>query len=378
MGSGACARAGFGSQSMGAKPIKVLVVDDSAMIREFLRSTLDNEPDIEVVGTAADPYFARDKFLKYKPDVITLDIEMPRMDGITFLEKLMAARPTPVVMFSSQTQKGAEATFKALRLGAVDYVAKPTSGIAGKLPNLAAEIADKVRTAAGARVRRSHVSAEQLKVPEKVEVDRVVALTNAPSREGIPMVVLMGASTGGTVALEQVLSRLPADSPPIAIVQHMPEHFTAAFAARLNMICALNVSEAKDRQRLLPGDAAIAPGGRHMLLEHSGGYLLRVKDGPPVNRHKPSVDVLFRSGVGSAGAAALAVIMTGMGDDGARGMKDLHDAGAFTVAQNEETCTVYGMPRSAVQLGAADRIVPLDRIAPLIMGMWSGNRGKAA
>lgn len=363
---------------MPSKPIKVLVVDDSAMIREFLRSTLDKQPDIQVVATAADPYFARDKFLRHKPDVITLDIEMPRMDGITFLEKLMAARPTPVVMFSSLTQKGAEATFKALRLGAVDYVAKPTSGVSEKLPELASEIVEKVRTAATARVRRNRLDPSQLKVPEKVEVDRVVALTKAPAKDGGPMIVLMGASTGGTVALEHVLTRLPADSPPIAIVQHMPEQFTAAFAGRLDGLCALNVMEAKDNQAVRPGEALIAPGGRHMLLERAGDYLVRVKGGPPVNRHKPSVDVLFRSGVGSAGSAALVVLMTGMGDDGARGMKNLHDVGAFTVAQNEETCTVYGMPRMAVEMGAADRVVPLDRIAPMIMGMWSGRRGKTA
>ena len=356
---------------MAVRSIKVLVVDDSAMIREFMRSTLEAEPDIEVVATANDPYAARDRFLKYRPDVITLDIEMPRMDGLTFLEKLMAAHPTPVVMFSSLTQAGAEATLKALRLGAVDFVAKPVRHMTENLPSLAAEIVEKVRTAAGARIRPLKPLLSQMEVPEKVAVDAVVELSKAPARPGSGMVVLMGASTGGTVALEQVLTKLPATSPPIAIVQHMPEHFTKAFADRLNQLCAIQVSEGRENQLLPPGHAIIAPGGRHMLLESSAqGYWVNVKDGPPVNRHKPSVDVLFRSGVNSAGRASVAVILTGMGNDGARGISDLHQAGAFTVAQNEETCTVYGMPKTAVATGGVDRVLPLDRIAPLLVSMW--------
>ncbi|MFZ5587236.1 MAG: protein-glutamate methylesterase/protein-glutamine glutaminase [Thermodesulfobacteriota bacterium] len=356
--------------------IKVLVIDDSAMIREFLRGILEAQPDMEVI-TATDPYAGRDKFMRHKPHVITLDIEMPRMDGLTFLQKLMAAYPTPVVMFSSLTQKGAEATMKALQMGAVDFVAKPTQNLAERLPSLAQEIVEKVRSAAGARVRRPRVTAENLEVPKKIEVDQVVALTKSPPRPGGPMVVLMGASTGGTVALEQVLCRLPADSPPIAVVQHMPEHFTLAFANRLNERAQIRIEEASDGQALKPGQCVIAPGGRHLLLERGGGgYQARVMEGPPVNRHKPSVDVLFRSGVGSAGPNAVAVIMTGMGDDGARGMRDLHESGAFTVAQNEETCTVYGMPKMAVQMGGVDRVVPLERIAPLIVGLWSENQGR--
>ena len=351
--------------------IKVLIIDDSAMIREFMRQTLSNAPGIEVMGVASDPYAARKKILREQPDVITLDIEMPRMDGLTFLEKLMNFRPTPVVMFSSLTQAGAQATLKALALGAVDFVAKPSSNMREKLPVLAEEIVEKVRAASGARVRSLLVTPESLQVPEKIEVDKVVALTKAPPHPGGPMVFLIGASTGGTVALEKVLVRMPADSPPIAIVQHMPEHFTKAFADRLNGLCRLEIREASDGMELAPGQAAVAPGGRHMLLEcNSSGYWLRVKDGPRVNRHKPSVDVLFRSGVNSAGPNSVAVIMTGMGDDGARGMKNLHDVGAFTIGQNEETCTVYGMPKTAKALGAVDREAPLDSIAPMLIGLW--------
>ena len=359
---------------------KVLIVDDSAMIREFLRKTLSSQPDLEVMGTASDPYIARDKIVRERPDVITLDIEMPRMDGLTFLQKLMSARPTPVVMFSSHTQAGARATLKALELGAVDFVAKPTHNLKEALPELAQEIVEKVRTAARVKVRpRRALAPSQLKVPEKVEVDRVVKLTKTPPRPGGPMVVLIGSSTGGTVALEQVLTRLPADSPPIAIVQHMPQAFTAAFAERLDGKCHISVREGTQGMMLKPGLAIIAPGGKHMQLEgRGGGYSVSVVDGPRVNRHKPSVDVLFRSGVNSAGPNAVAVIMTGMGDDGARGMKDLHDVGAFTIGQDEETCTVYGMPKAAKNLGAVDREVPLDRIAPLIVGMWQQNRGKVA
>lgn len=353
------------------KPIRVLIVDDSAMVREFLRSSLNAKPDIEVVGAAADPYFARDKFLKLKPDVITLDIEMPRMDGLTFLKKLMNAYPTPVVMFSSLTMEGAEATLQALEYGAVDFVAKPSRNVSSYQENLVEELAEKIRGAVKAKLRKTPISMDKLEVPQKVEVDEVVALTKAPPRSGGPMVVLMGASTGGTVALEQVLKRLPKDSPPIAIVQHMPIHFTKAFADRLDSLVEIEVYEAKDNQTLSPGQAVIAPGGRHMLLERGkNGYKVRVKDGPPVNRHKPSVDVLFRSGVNNAGSNAVAVIMTGMGNDGAQGLKNLHQAGAFTVAQNEETCTVYGMPKSAVEIGAASRVVPLANIAPLIIGLW--------
>jgi two-component system chemotaxis response regulator CheB len=352
-----------------------MIVDDSAMVREFVRETLAATPDLELTAAAADPYLARDKMKRLRPDVIILDVEMPRMDGITFLQKLMAARPTPVVMFSSRTQAGAETTLKALELGAVDFVAKPTRGLADRLPETAAQLVDKVRGAARAKVRRKGPSPGELAVPQRVEVDQVVRLAKAPPRPGGPMVVLMGASTGGTVALERVLTRMPADSPPIAVVQHMPQHFTDAFARRLDERSQMAISEARDKQTLSPGQAVIAPGGRHLLLERSGGgYWAHITEGPPVNRHRPSVDVLFRSGVNSAGPNAVAVLLTGMGDDGARGMSDLHQAGAFTIAQNEETSTVYGMPKAAVERGAADRVVPIDSVAPLLVGLWTKGR----
>jgi two-component system chemotaxis response regulator CheB len=353
------------------KKIKILIVDDSAVVRQFLRAIFDKQGDMEVVATAGDAFRARDKFLKFKPDVITLDIEMPGMDGLTFLEKLMAAHPTPVVMVSSLTQAGAEATLKALRLGAVDFVGKPAHVSAASLGELESEIIEKIRTSAGVRVKKNLPDPLKLKVPARYEVDQVVNLTKTPPRAGGPMVVLIGASTGGTTALEQVLSRIPGDGPPIAVVQHMPEHFTKSFAERLNSISELDIKEATDQRGLFPGQAVIAPGSMHMMLEKSGaGYRIRVKDGPPVNRHKPSVDVLFRSGVNSAGPNAVAVIMTGMGNDGAKAMKELHNAGALTIGQNEATCTVYGMPKAAAALGAVDRVVPLENIAPLIIGLW--------
>lgn len=356
--------------------INVLIVDDSAMIREFLRVTLEAEPDINVVATAADAFIARDKFLKYRPDVITLDIEMPRMNGLDFLQKLMAAHPTPVVMFSSQTQEGAEATITSLALGAVDFVPKPRNTLRENLESLSELIVNKVRIAANAKIKPRRKSLLDSQIPPKVMVGEVVSLSNVPPRKGGPFVVLMGASTGGTVALEEVLCALPPQCPPIAVVQHMPEKFTEAFAKRLNEKSHIIISEARNGQPLMPGHCVIAPGGRHLLIEHNNkGFYVTVKDGPPVNRHKPSVDVLFRSGVNSAGPNAMAVIMTGMGDDGARGLNELRKTGAFTIAQNEETCVVYGMPRAAVEIGAADRIVPLEAIAPLIMSMWQRSAG---
>ncbi len=353
---------------MAPAKIKVMVVDDSALVREFMRSAIQPRDDMTII-TANDPYQARDYILKDRPDVIILDIELPKMDGLTFLQKLMGFAPLPVIMFSSLTKRGAEATMKALSLGAVDFMAKPVSNMKDGLSAMQEELIEKIKSVAFVKVAKKKPLA--LSVPRKVDVSQVVQL-KTPPRPGGPFVALLGASTGGTEALERVLLRLPATCPPIAIVQHMPEHFTLAFANRLNGKCQMKVAEASDGQLLGEGTCLIAPGGaRHMLLEKGAeGYKVRLQEAPPVNRHRPSVDVLFRSAVNSAGPNAMAIIMTGMGDDGARGMKDLHDAGAYTLAQDEKTCTVYGMPKMAVQMGGVEKIVALDDIAPAIMQQW--------
>jgi two-component system, chemotaxis family, protein-glutamate methylesterase/glutaminase len=343
------------------KPIRVMIVDDSATVRQVLSGVLASAPDIEVIATAPDPLFALDKMQKDWPDVVVLDVEMPRMDGITFLRKLMAEHPTPVVICSTLTEKGAETTMQAMSAGAVGIVAKPKIGLKQFFLDSGDDLVTQVRAAARARVRR------------------VVGVAPPPPRlgmEAIPMapatamsvttdkVVAVGASTGGTQALEVLLTALPRVTPGIVIVQHMPEKFTAAFAERLNGLCALEVVEAKNGDRVIPGRAIIAPGGRHMMLRRSGAqYQVEVVDGPPVNRHRPSVDVLFRSVARCAGKNALGIIMTGMGDDGARGMKEMRDAGASTLAQDEASCVVYGMPREAVKLGGVERSLPLDVFA---------------
>ncbi len=356
------------------KPIRVLIVDDSAMIREFLRSVLEAEPDITVVGTAADPYFARDKIKQLDPDVITLDIEMPRMDGLTFLEKLMAARPMPVVMFSKTTQRGAEATLQALRLGAVEVVSKPTHNLQERLPEVRREIVSKVRAAARARVLR--LGDLGLAAPRPPAPGAAAPPLSAAFRPGPEMVVVMGASTGGTVALEQVLCGLPADSPPIAVVQHLPAQFTEPLAKRLDQKAAIKVGQAKDYQPLPPGQAVIAPGGRHLMLEKGlRGYYTRVKDGPLVNHHKPSVDVLFRSAAASAADKAVGIIMTGMGSDGAQGAREMRQAGAFIMAQDEASSVIYGMARAVVEQGQAELVLPLDRIGEAITRLWDQARG---
>ncbi len=362
-----------------AAPKKVLIIDDSALVREFLHQTLDSDPSLKVVGAAADPIFARDKIKKLQPDVITLDIEMPRMDGLTFLKRLMAAHPIPVVMFSSHTEAGAAATLEALAAGAVDFVAKPKHNLVAALPQLKQELIEKVKSAAQAKIRPrlkpiaprpKPVASRPTPSLQRYSAEAVVpkpkrAAAVAPSKD---KVVVIGASTGGTVALEEILTALPAHTPPIAVVQHMPPHFTKAFANRLNEFCAMEIAEAVNGQRLTPGLVLIAPGGSHMLLQRdASGYLVEVKDGPPVNRHKPSVDVLFRSAVNSAGPNALGILLTGMGDDGAKGLKELHDAGAKTIAQDEATSVVYGMPRVAVELGAADVVLPLSKMPQNIL-----------
>jgi two-component system chemotaxis response regulator CheB len=349
------------------KKIRVLVIDDSALVRQTMVDILTSDPEIEVMGTAADPFAAARRLQDEVPDVITLDVEMPRMDGITFLRKLMAQRPIPVVMCSTLTEEGSETLMQALEAGAVDVILKPKVGTAELLREAQTHICDIIKAAARARVRARTVAAHP---QPKLSAD---AMLPAPARQAAmarttDTVVCIGASTGGTEAIRAVLEALPAATAGIVIVQHMPEKFTAAFAQRLNSLCALEVKEAADGDAVLQGRALIAPGNFHMLLQRSGArYYVSVKSGPLVSRHRPSVDVLFRSAAGSAGANALGIIMTGMGDDGARGLAEMKAAGAATIAQDEASSVVFGMPKEAIALGAADRILPLDRLPAAIV-----------
>ncbi|MGL4315702.1 MAG: protein-glutamate methylesterase/protein-glutamine glutaminase [Pseudomonas sp.] len=348
--------------------IKVMIVDDSAVMREVMQQLLAPHKDIEVVGAAMDPLLAMQKMQKVWPDVILLDVEMPRMDGITFLRQIMSTRPTPVVICSTLTEKGADITLQALAAGAVEVITKPTMGLREFVQDSAQDMLAAIRTAAKARVKASIPAT--LKRTEKLGAEALVELPSSGllNQRTTEKIVLLGTSTGGTQALEQVLVELPVTAPAIAIVQHMPEKFTRSFAERLDSLCAIEVLEAQDGDRMLPGRALIAPGGRHMLIRRSGGqYFVEVKDGPLVSRHRPSVDVLFRSAAVQAGRNALAVIMTGMGDDGARGLKELHEAGAHTCAQDEESCVVFGMPKEAIKLGGVDQIIGLDDIPRVVM-----------
>ena len=347
-----------------ANKIKVLIVDDSAVVRQVNRETLEREPDIEVIGVAADPLYALDKMKLQWPDVLVIDIEMPRMDGLTFLKKIMAERPTPTIVCSSLAEQGASATIDALAAGALAIITKPKGGVKQFLQDAGNDLVSAVRAAARANMR--HVNRVALAPSPKLTADVMIAAQAASARamaNTTDRVVAIGTSTGGTQALEAVLTQLPNVGSGIVIVQHMPEKFTAMFAERLNNLCKLEVREAQNGDRVISGRALIAPGGRHMMLRRSGAqYYVEVTDGPLVNRHKPSVDVLFRSVAQIAGRNALGVIMTGMGDDGARGMREMHDAGAKTVAEDESTCVVFGMPKEAIKLGGVDRIVPLDAI----------------
>ncbi len=356
------------------KPIRVMIVDDSATVRQVLAAVLNAEHNIEVIGSAPDPLYALDKMNRDWPDVIVLDVEMPRMDGITFLKKLMAQRPTPVVICSTLTEKGAETTMQALSAGAVAIVTKPRIGLKQFLVDSAEDVVGAVRAAAQANVRRL-AAGPTLVVKPKLTADAILSgpVPTQAMHETTDKVVAVGTSTGGTQALEVMLSALPRTVPGLVIVQHMPEKFTAAFAERLNSICQIEVREAKHGDRVYSGRALIAPGGRHMLLKRSGAqYHVDVVDGPAVNRHRPSVDVLFRSVARCAGGNALGVIMTGMGDDGARGMKEMRDAGAATLAQDEASCVVYGMPKEAVKLGGVQKSVPLAAIAQEVARYGSG------
>lgn len=347
--------------------IKVQIIDDSAVVRQVLHAILEQDREIEVIGAAADPLFALPRMAKNWPDVIVLDVEMPRMDGITFLKKIMAEHPTPVVICSTLTEKGAETTMQALAAGAVGIVAKPKGAVKQSLNESALELIHAVKAAARANMRNLR-PATPIQPASKLNADVILQAPQGALCATTDSVIAIGTSTGGTQALEVVLRALPRTAPGIVIVQHMPEKFTASFAQRLDSVCDMEVREAKTNDRVLPGRALIAPGGRHMLLKRNGAqYHVEVVDGPPVNRHRPSVDVLFRSVAKFAGKNALGVIMTGMGDDGARGLKEMRDAGASTLGQDEATCVVYGMPKEAGKLGAVGRFLALDSVAGAIM-----------
>lgn len=349
-----------------ARKIRVLIVEDSALMRQLLTAIFQDDSAFEIVGTASDPFIARQKIKDLKPDVLTLDVEMPRMDGITFLEKLMRLHPMPVVMISSLTQRNTDATLRALELGAVDFVSKPADNMRDHLGELADEIRTKVRMAAAARVRTF--------IADPVAPDPVTPPKARPQRIRHPAdtrIIAIGASAGGTQAIMAILRQLPANMPGIAIVQHMPPKFTALFAEHLNRSCALDVREATDGEKLCSGMARVAPGGRQMaLVRDTEGYILRVYDGPAVNLHRPSVDVLFHSVAQMAGAQAMGALLTGMGSDGAHGLKAMHATGALTVAQDEASSVIFGMPDQAIRLGAAREVLALERIAARIK-QWS-------
>ncbi|WP_419787738.1 protein-glutamate methylesterase/protein-glutamine glutaminase [Pseudodesulfovibrio sp.] len=349
-----------------AKNIRVLIVDDSAVVRQTLESILSAAPGIEVMGTASDPYVAAERLKVEVPDVITLDLEMPRMDGLTFLQKLMKQHPIPVVICSSVAEKGTANALKALEYGAVEIITKPKVGTKQFLEESSIRLADKIRAAA--MVQTKAIKATPIKVRPKLDADAVIPMGRPQALTTTEKVCLVGASTGGTEALRVFLEQLPVGCPPVAIVQHMPEHFTAAFANRLNGICQITVKEAKDGDAMLRGQALIAPGDKHMLLKRSGArYFVEVKEGPLVSRHRPSVDVLFRSGARYGGSNVVAAIMTGMGDDGAKGMKELFEAGAYTIAQDEASCVVFGMPQEAIKAGGVHKVMSLTQIAGEIL-----------
>jgi len=347
--------------------IKVLIVDDSALVRKILTQILEEAAGISVVGTANDAYQAREKIKQLKPDVLTLDVEMPRMDGVTFLGNLMRLRPMPVVMVSSMTEKGAEVTLKALEYGAVDYVAKPKLDIAGQLSDYAAEIVEKVRIAAQSKVQplKKRTEIKPSPVPEKLSTDAVLGKSSGSKNfKTSGKIIGIGSSTGGTEAVKEVLAGLPLDMPGIVISQHIPATFSKSFAQRANMLTPLTVAEALDGQQILPGHVYIAPGDKHLIVRRDGArYLCSLNDGPPVNRHKPSVDVMFRSLAENAGSNAIAVMLTGMGDDGAAGTGEMREQGATVIAQDERSSVVWGMPGEVVKRGFADDVLPLSKVA---------------
>lgn len=354
------------------KKIRVVVVDDSALVRSLVAEIINREKDMECVGTANDPLIAREMIRELNPDVITLDIEMPKMDGIDFLGRLMRLRPMPVVMISTLTERGAEVTMRALELGAVDFVAKPRIGLADGINDLAGQIVDKIRIAASAHIRRvvQHSSNATTDVAAKRSPSESVTFARLSTEK----LICIGASTGGTEAIKEILTRMPADSPGIVITQHMPPGFTTSFAARLNGLCQMTVQEAVNGERILPGHAYIAPGGKQFHVEKSGAnYVCVVEDGELVNRHKPSVEVLFLSVARVVGRNAFGIMLTGMGADGARAMKEMKDAGSYNYVQDEASCIVFGMPREAILHGAADEILPLTDIASALLRKLAGS-----
>ncbi|MCO6179140.1 MULTISPECIES: chemotaxis response regulator protein-glutamate methylesterase [Ciceribacter] len=366
------------SPSNPAAKIRVLIVDDSAAVRQALADIISSTPDLEVMATASDPYVAVERMRHQVPDVIFLDVEMPRMDGLTFLRKIMSQRPIPVVICSSLTEEGSDTLVQALEAGAVDVITKPRYDTAHALAESQMRICDVARAAAHSRIGNRRRPAPPVKAEAKLSADAILPAMAPVRANGVltDRIICIGASTGGTEALRQLLGELPADSPGIVIVQHMPEKFTAAFARRLDSLCAISVKEAAHGDAVVAGQALIAPGNRHMLLERVGKhYRVTIKDGPHVSRHRPSVDVLFRSAAQSAGANATGVLLTGMGDDGAHGLLEMRTAGALTIAQDEASCVVFGMPKEAIALGGVQRVLPLDRIADDII---NGTRPRSA
>lgn len=357
--------------------IRVVVVDDSALVRSLLTEIINRQHDMQCVGAAADPLVAREMIRELNPDVITLDVEMPRMDGLEFLSRLMRLRPMPVVMVSTLTEQGADITLRALEMGAVDFVAKPRIGVSSGLNELAGDIVDKIRVAASAHVRR--LAAPSTGAAHSQGSAAASTHHAEPPRAPLPRmstekIICIGSSTGGTEAIREVLVPMPADAPGIVITQHMPPGFTTSFAARLNGLCKIRVAEAQDGQRILPGHAYIAPGGRHLRIDRSGSnYVAVVEDSEPVNRHRPSVEVLFKSAARVLGPNALGIMLTGMGADGAQAMREMKDAGSYNYVQDEATCVVFGMPRMAIQYGAAHEVLPLQQIAPALLNRLASN-----
>lgn len=349
---------------------RVVVIDDSALIRRVLSEIINAQPDMEVVAQAPDPIVAREQIRALNPDVITLDVEMPRMDGLAFLEKLMRLKPTPVVMVSTLTERGSETTLRALELGAVDFVSKPKIDIAHGMQDYAEQITDKIRAAAVARVRKLAPTV----APTGAGVSPPARPASGWSTEKL---IIVGASTGGTEAIREFLELLPPDIPGILITQHMPEAFTRSFARRLDGLCRITVKEAEDGERILPGHAYIAPGHSHLLVRRSGAnYMTELSQAAPVNRHRPSVDVLFSSAATHVGRNAIGVILTGMGRDGAAGMREMHDAGAWNIAQDEDSCVVFGMPKEAINSGGVDEVLPLKSISRAVIGQITARGGR--